>query len=42
MGGARNKNELKMFLTNMFNDRNIIDYKKSIYKKNDSFFITNN
>ena len=23
MGGARNKAELKMFLTNMFNDRNI-------------------
>ncbi len=21
MGGARNKNELKMFLTNMFNDK---------------------
>ena len=24
MGGARNKDELKMFLTNMFNDRNIL------------------
>ena len=24
MGGARNKSELKMFLTNMFNDKNIL------------------
>ena len=27
MGGARNKDELKMFLTNMFNDRNILTVK---------------
>ena len=27
MGGARNKNELKMFLTNMFNDENILTIK---------------
>lgn len=34
MGGARNKDELKMFLTNMFNDENIltinIDFLRSI------------
>jgi ferrochelatase len=24
MGGARNKEELKVFLTNMFNDKNIL------------------
>ncbi|MGE0051844.1 MAG: ferrochelatase, partial [Arcobacter sp.] len=34
MGGARNKDELKMFLTNMFNDENIltinIDFIRSI------------
>lgn len=37
MGGARNKEELKMFLTNMFNDENIltinIDFIRSIIAK---------
>lgn len=37
MGGARNKNELKMFLTNMFNDNNILtiksDFLRSIIAK---------
>lgn len=27
MGGARNKDELRMFLTNMFNDKNILTIK---------------
>ena len=40
MGGARNKNELKMFLTNMFNDRNIITVKNPLIRKMIAFFIT--
>ena len=40
MGGARNKAELKMFLTNMFNDKNIITVKNSIIRKMIAFFIT--
>ncbi|WP_418186898.1 ferrochelatase [Aliarcobacter lanthieri] len=33
MGGARNKNELKMFLTNMFNDENILTIKSTLIRK---------
>ena len=40
MGGARNKAELKMFLTNMFNDKNIITVKSSLIRKMIAFFIT--
>ncbi|AXX86428.1 ferrochelatase [Malaciobacter marinus] len=40
MGGPRTKNELKMFLTNMFNDKNIITVKSSILRKMIAFFIT--
>lgn len=40
MGGARNKAELKMFLTNMFNDKNIITVKNPIIRKMIAFFIT--
>ncbi len=40
MGGARNKAELKMFLTNMFNDKNIITIKNAIIRKMIAFFIT--
>ena len=40
MGGARNKNELKMFLTNMFNDKNIITVKNPLIRKMIAFFIT--
>jgi protoporphyrin/coproporphyrin ferrochelatase len=40
MGGARNKNELKMFLTNMFNDKNIITVKNPFIRKMIAFFIT--
>lgn len=32
MGGARNKNELKMFLTNMFNDKNILTMKSNFFR----------
>jgi len=32
MGGARNKNELKMFLTNMFNDKNILTIKSNFFR----------
>lgn len=32
MGGARNKNELKMFLTNMFNDKNILTLKSDFFR----------
>lgn len=39
MGGARNKNELKMFLTNMFNDKNIITVNSSLIRKMIAFFI---
>jgi len=38
MGGARNKNELKMFLTNMFNDKNILTVNP-ILRKMIAFFI---
>jgi ferrochelatase len=40
MGGPRTKDELKMFLTNMFNDKNIITVKSSILRKMIAFFIT--
>ncbi len=33
MGGARNKEELKMFLTNMFNDENILTISSSFLRK---------
>jgi ferrochelatase len=39
MGGARNKNELKMFLTNMFNDKNIITVNSNLIRKMIAFFI---
>ena len=39
MGGARNKNELKMFLTNMFNDRNILTVKSDLLRKMIAYFI---
>ena len=39
MGGARNKQELKMFLSNMFNDRNIITTKNELVRKIIAFFI---
>lgn len=39
MGGARNKAELKMFLTNMFNDKNIITVKSSLLRKVIATFI---
>jgi len=32
MGGARDKNELKMFLTNMFNDKNILTVKSDLLR----------
>jgi ferrochelatase len=32
MGGARNKNELEMFLTNMFNDKNILTIKSDFFR----------
>jgi ferrochelatase len=32
MGGARNKDELKMFLTNMFNDKNILTIKNNFFR----------
>jgi len=32
MGGARNKNELEMFLTNMFNDKNILTIKSDFLR----------
>ncbi|MFA9374012.1 ferrochelatase [Poseidonibacter sp.] len=32
MGGARNKNELKIFLTNMFNDKNILSMPAPLRK----------
>jgi protoporphyrin/coproporphyrin ferrochelatase len=32
MGGARDKNELKMFLTNMFNDKNILTIKSDFIR----------
>ena len=40
MGGARNKDELKMFLTNMFNDENILTIKSSFLRKIIAFMIT--
>ena len=39
MGGARNKAELKMFLTNMFNDKNIITVKSGLLRKVIATFI---
>ncbi len=39
MGGPRNKEELKMFLTNMFNDRNIITVKNELVRKMIAYFI---
>ncbi|RXK01813.1 ferrochelatase [Halarcobacter ebronensis] len=32
MGGARNKNELELFLTNMFNDKNILTVKSNFLR----------
>jgi ferrochelatase len=32
MGGARNKNELEVFLTNMFNDKNILTIKNDMIR----------
>jgi ferrochelatase len=40
MGGARNKDELKMFLTNMFNDKNILTVNP-VLRKIIAFFIVN-
>ncbi|RXJ86111.1 ferrochelatase [Arcobacter sp. CECT 8985] len=40
MGGPRRKEELKMFLTNMFNDKNIITVKSNLLRKMIAFFIT--
>ncbi|PHO18616.1 ferrochelatase [Malaciobacter molluscorum LMG 25693] len=40
MGGPRTKDELKMFLTNMFNDKNIITVKSNLLRKMIAFFIT--
>lgn len=40
MGGARNKDELKMFLINMFNDKNILTVKSNLLRKMIAFFIT--
>lgn len=39
MGGARSKDELKMFLTNMFNDENILTVKSALLTKMIAFFI---
>ena len=39
MGGARSKDELKMFLTNMFNDINILTIKNSLIRKMIAYFI---
>ncbi|MFW2601274.1 ferrochelatase [Aliarcobacter butzleri] len=41
MGGARDKSELKMFLTNMFNDENILTIKNAFIRKMVASFITN-
>ncbi len=40
MGGARNKTELKIFLTNMFNDENILTIKSCFLRKIIAYFIT--
>lgn len=40
MGGARNKDELKLFLTNMFNDKNILSMP-SLLRKMVAYFIVN-
>ncbi|OCL82994.1 ferrochelatase [Arcobacter porcinus] len=40
MGGARNKDELKMFLTNMFNDKNILTINSNLLRKLIAFIIT--
>ena len=39
MGGARNKAELKIFLTNMFNDKNILTMKSDLLRKLIATFI---
>ena len=39
MGGARNKDELKMILTNMFNDRNILTVRSDLLRKMIAYFI---
>ncbi|MFY9075226.1 ferrochelatase [Malaciobacter mytili] len=39
MGGPRTKDELKMFLTNMFNDKNILTVKSSLLRRMIAFFI---
>ncbi|OCL92289.1 ferrochelatase [Aliarcobacter thereius] len=40
MGGARNKDELKMFLKNMFNDKNILTINSNFLRKLIAFIIT--
>lgn len=40
MGGARNKDEMKLFLTNMFNDKNILTVKSNLLRKIIAFMIT--
>lgn len=40
MGGARSKEQLKMFLTNMFNDKNILTLKSDLLRKLIAFIIT--
>ncbi|MBS9782688.1 MAG: ferrochelatase [Arcobacter sp.] len=41
MGGARSKDELKVFLKNMFNDKNILTLKSDFLRKIIAFFIVN-
>ena len=41
MGGARNKSELEMFLTNMFNDKNILTIKSDFFRSLIAKFIVN-
>lgn len=39
MGGARSKDELKVFLTNMFNDKNILSIPSDLIRSMVAFFI---
>ncbi len=41
MGGARSKEELKVFLKNMFTDKNILTIKSDILRNTIAFFIVN-
>ena len=41
MGGARDKSELEMFLTNMFNDKNILTIKSDFFRSLIAKFIVN-